>query len=84
LWWKLAGLGAIEAAVIVVLFLPLQTHAVRYDVPPPTSVVVWGAVQLLALVVVLLVAVITPLWLAHRVIRKHRNGVNASKVDASS
>ena len=33
MWYKLIGLGVIEAALIAVLVWPIQTHAVRLDMP---------------------------------------------------
>ena len=67
-------LGAIEAAVIIALLLPIKTHAVRYEMgtPVPTSMIIWQtAIGLGGLALIL--AALIPLWLAYRIIRKHKN-----------
>lgn len=74
MWWKLAGLGAIEVAAIAALFLPIKTHAVLYEpgTAVPTSVIAWQAAMSLGGLILLLALAIPP-WLAYRIIRKHRN-----------
>jgi hypothetical protein len=81
MWWKLTGLGLIEAALIVVLFSPVKTHVVRLDMPPgadshaletfSTYVMPMLAVGTFALVAAILAL---PIWLAYRVMRAAARG----------
>jgi hypothetical protein len=79
MWWKLTGLGAIEAALIVVLFWPIKTHAVKIDIPDtgPTHTLqlTLGAVSLAASVAayaIAIAAILIPIWIAYRVIAKRK------------
>jgi hypothetical protein len=72
-WWKLTGLGFIEAALIAVLFWPIQTHAVKYDTAEAARGHGWDiatqAVFGLGGPVLLIAAIFIPIWMAYRVLR---------------
>jgi hypothetical protein len=74
MWWKLAGLGLIEAALLLLLTLPIQTHAVMYDTAElarghETEIFGQTAIAIGGLVT-MIIAIGTPIWLAYRVIRR--------------
>lgn len=82
---KIAGLAILEIALISLLFVPIQTHAVLVNVPRDAShqatsqsaewfpVIAVIAATTLAFII-LLAVLITPIWLAVRIIRRERSG----------
>lgn len=79
MWVKLIGLGVIEAAIIAVLLWPIQTHAVKLDMPGPGAVPTSAlhlpphAVTLLATGFVLeIAAILIPIWMVYLIIRAGR------------
>jgi len=80
MWWKLIGLGMIEAALIALLFLPIKTHAVVVEMPPPGAarhtVETLDAYVLPALAVgayaVAVAILVLPIWMGYLVVRKAR------------
>lgn len=74
MWWKLATLGVLEAVVIIVLLLPIKTHAVRYEMGTsvPPGVILWQTAIGVGGLALMLAALIVPLWLAYRVVRRHQ------------
>jgi hypothetical protein len=73
-WLKLAGLAIIEIALVAALCMPIETHAILYDMDHPAP---WYrsemAISLAGLAVV--AALAAPVWLAWCVIRKHAKGL---------
>ena len=77
MWWKLVGLGLIETAVVLVLFVPIKTHAVRYDTAEAARghiIEIFGqsAVAIGGLVL-MVAALVIPIWLAFRIVRRPKN-----------
>ena len=77
MWWKLTGLALIEAAAIAILFVPIKTHGVLYTTPEATRghslEIIIQAVVALGSVALLLCALVLPIWLAYRIIRRRQN-----------
>jgi hypothetical protein len=88
MWWKLTGLALIEAALIALLFMPIQTHAVKLDMPAnaPVASAATYALDAVAIIIPLLALLLfiailgTPLWLAWRIVKKHR--ASRSRIDS--
>jgi len=75
MWPKLAGLAFIEAALVALLFVPIPTHAVRYDTAEATrgheTEIFWQAKMGLGLLAAIVAFFVIP-WLAYRIVRKHK------------
>jgi hypothetical protein len=81
MWFKLIGLGVIEAAIIAVLFWPIKTHAVKLDMPAPGSgsahtpdlaLAITALGTVLVVNALMIAALLAPIWMAYRVIRAAR------------
>ena len=75
-WWKLAGLGLVEVALIALLFVPIQTHVVVYDAEQTVGghgiAMLERAAITLGGFVVLIAAICIPIWLIYRLIQHVR------------
>ncbi|MDE2184574.1 MAG: hypothetical protein KGJ78_16260 [Alphaproteobacteria bacterium] len=78
MWWRLGVLWSVMAALLVVLFLPIQTHAVKLDMPANGAVTlqqVEMAAQRFSMAVetVLLLTILGLfVWLNFHIIRRYR------------
>lgn len=76
MWWKLTGLALIEAAAIALLFVPIKTHAVLYTTPEAargqSGEIIMQAVIGIGGMMLLICALVLPLWLAYRIVRQRR------------
>jgi hypothetical protein len=76
-WWKLAFLGLVEAALLALMFVPFKSHAILYNTPAAArghgTDIAWQAAIALGGVAAVLTAFVIPIWLAYRVVRSHRN-----------
>jgi hypothetical protein len=78
MWRRLAVLWTAMAAVLVVLFLPIKTHAVKLDMPAGSQIdthQVEATIQWISIVapaVVLLAILGVFVWLHFRIIRRYR------------
>ena len=78
MWWKLAGLGLIECALVGLLFVPIPAPAVVIEVDRATGIAAplidWPMVlaNLTSTAFILAVSAL-PMWMAYRVIRGRRS-----------
>jgi hypothetical protein len=77
MWWKLAALALLEAALIGLLFVPVQTHTIKYLTPVATQghagEILWQTVTGLAAPLAVVAILATPIWLAYRLVTKQKN-----------
>jgi|GEM_PF-4997886 len=76
---KLLGLAVVEIVLLSVFLMPIQTHAVKLDMPAGgSSPAVEAAldwvllVSMMAVLIVAIAALAIPVWLAVRIIRRER------------
>jgi hypothetical protein len=76
MWPKLAGLAALEAALLWLLTARIPTHAVMLDQTDTLRAhqleIQWQGLMALGSLVAILAVFVIP-WLAYRVVRKYRN-----------
>jgi len=79
MWWKLVGLGLLEAVLITLLVVPtpFKMQMTFYTTPEAAHAhaaeIYWQLALALGGLVLSILVLGTPIWLAYRVVKRARN-----------